>query len=137
MREAQFPRRRSVITRESHNNSRWLHQIEVMQMFEGASPGKYVIEVEGKGQSQRMSAYKEDTALSTIVDTADGIEAFRLLSIRGRLQLELKGLKFKPLPGYGSTFTFVKRTFSFKGNKQSVYDQYEAMLREKGVLADD
>jgi hypothetical protein len=66
----------------------------------------------------------------TMVDTPDGIEAFRLLAIKGRLSIELKGLKFKG----GSTFAYVKREFGFKGNKQSVYDQYVAMLVERGIL---
>lgn len=70
----------------------------------------------------------------TIVDTPEGIEAFRLLSIRGRLDLEMKGLKFRPLPGHGSTHSYVKNTWGFKGNRQSVYDQYIIMLVEKGVL---
>lgn len=70
-----------------------------------------------------------------ILDTPEGIEAFRLLSILGRLRLELKGFQFKRLPGHGSTFSYVKNTWGFKGNKQSVFDQYEAMLKEKGVLS--
>lgn len=34
-----------------------------------------------------------------VVDTPQGIEFFRLLSIRGRLKLMSKGIKFKELPG--------------------------------------
>ena len=64
----------------------------------------------------------------------NGVEAFRLLSIHGRLKLELKGLKFRPIPGYGSTFSYIKRTYGFKGNKESVLEQYVKMLKEKGVL---
>lgn len=67
----------------------------------------------------------------TIIDTPEGIEAFRLLSIKGRLSLELKGLRFRI-----NTFPAVKREFGFKGNNQKVYDQYCAMLRERGILHD-
>jgi hypothetical protein len=66
-----------------------------------------------------------------VFDTPDKIEAFRLLSIRGRLQLELKGIKFK---GSKSTFSYVKQEFGFKGQNVKVFEQYEAMLRERGIL---
>jgi len=65
-----------------------------------------------------------------VLDTPDQIEAFRLLSIRGRLKLELAGIRFKG----GSTFAYVKREFGLRGNRQSVLDQYEKMLRDNGVL---
>lgn len=71
-----------------------------------------------------------------IVDTPEGIEAFRLLAIRGRLELEKSGLKFRPIPGHGSTHAYVKNTFGFKGTIASgkVLEQFEAHLREIGVL---
>jgi hypothetical protein len=72
-----------------------------------------------------------------IIDTPDGIEAYRLLAIKGRLWLELKGIHFKPLPGYGSTFSYVKKTYGFKGPKVDVYYRYVAMLKERGVLSED
>lgn len=72
----------------------------------------------------------------TMIDTPEGIEAFRLLSIKGRLGLELAGLKCHPIPGHGSTFSFVKNTFGFKGSKQKVYDAYCTMLKERGILKD-
>lgn len=65
-----------------------------------------------------------------IITTPEGIEAFRLLSIKGRLSLELKGLKARG----GSTFTYVKRQFGFKGSRQKVYDQYVQMLKDRGIL---
>lgn len=73
----------------------------------------------------------------TVVDTPEGIEAFRLLSIRGRLQLEVKGLSFKRIPGHGSTTTYVKNTYGFKGNKQKVLEQFEDKLRTEGILKND
>jgi hypothetical protein len=68
-----------------------------------------------------------------MIDTPEGIEAVRLLSIKGRLKLELMGLRFKG----GSTFAHVKREFGFKGSRQKVYDQYIAMLKERGILPND
>lgn len=67
-----------------------------------------------------------------ILDKPSDIEAFRLLSIKGRLGLELKGLRFRI-----NTFAAVKREFGFKGNNQKVYDQYIAMLKERGILEVD
>ena len=71
-----------------------------------------------------------------VVDTPEGIEAFRLLAIRGRLKLEMTGLKFRPIPGYGSTHSYVKRTYGFTGSMASgkVLASFEAHLREIGVL---
>jgi len=65
----------------------------------------------------------------TTLDTPDQIEAFRLLSIRGRLKLEMLGIKFRV-----STFGYVRREFGFKGTRQKVFNQYEAMLRERGII---
>lgn len=33
--------------------------------------------------------------MSTVIDTPKGIEYFRMLSIRGRLQLEMTGIRFR------------------------------------------
>ncbi len=68
-----------------------------------------------------------------IIDTPAGIEAFRLLSIKGRLSIELRGLRFKG----GSTFAHVKREFNLKGRNQKVYDDYCNLLRERGILKDN
>ena len=64
-----------------------------------------------------------------ILDKPDQIEAFRLLSIKGRLSLELKGMRFRI-----NTFAAVKREFGFKGNNKKVYDQYIEMLKERGII---
>lgn len=65
-----------------------------------------------------------------VCDTPDKVETFHALSIRGRLKMELKGLKFRG----GSTFKYVKDMFGFKGNKEKVFAQYENMLRKRGIL---
>ena len=59
------------------------------------------------------------------------IEAYRLLAIKARLGLELKGLKFSGR----STFAIVKEEFKLKGSRQSVYDQYIILLHEKRILS--
>ena len=66
-----------------------------------------------------------------VIDTPEGIEAFRLLSIHGRLKLELRGLRFRI-----NTFSHVRKEFGFKGSRQRVFEQYETMLRERGILKD-
>jgi hypothetical protein len=65
-----------------------------------------------------------------IADTPEKIAAFRLLSLRGRLQLELKGLRFKG----GSTFSVVKREFNLKGSRGKVLEQFNTILRDRGIL---
>lgn len=67
-----------------------------------------------------------------MVDTPEGIEAFRLLSIHGRLKMEMVGLRFRV-----ATFPAVRKQFGFKGSRQQVFDAYEAMLRERGLLRAD
>jgi hypothetical protein len=61
------------------------------------------------------------------------IEAFRLLAIKGRLELELKGIKFRG----GSTFAYVKRTFPLTGRlarRKWVLEAYIRYLQQRGVL---
>lgn len=64
-----------------------------------------------------------------MVTTPEGIEAFRLLAIKGRLELELKGIRFRI-----NTFPAIKREFGLKGRNQKVYEQYCEMLRDRGIL---
>lgn len=64
-----------------------------------------------------------------IADTPEKIEAVRLLAVRGRLSLELQGIRFRI-----NTFPLVKKEFGFKGNNKSVFEQYENMLRERGLI---
>ena len=66
-----------------------------------------------------------------VIDTPDGIEAYRLLALRGALNLEILGMR----RSHGqSVATIIKREFGLKGNNAKVLEQYEAILREKGVL---
>lgn len=56
-----------------------------------------------------------------------------LLSMRSRLGLEIKGLKFRD----GSTYAYLKREFGYKGSREKVYDAYTTDLREAGYLVGD
>lgn len=67
------------------------------------------------------------------LDTPSDIQAFRYLSLKGRLSLEMKGIKFK---GSRTTYSLIKEEFNLQGNRQTVYNAYCAYLREIGVLKD-
>jgi hypothetical protein len=65
-----------------------------------------------------------------IANTPEQIAAFRLLALRQALNLEIKGLKRRGK----SASAIIKQEFNLKGTKQSVADQYEAILRERSIL---
>jgi hypothetical protein len=65
-----------------------------------------------------------------MIDTPEGIAAYRMLALRSMLKLEILGMKHSR----GSAYATIKREFNLKGNKQRVLDQYETLLREKGIL---
>lgn len=65
-----------------------------------------------------------------VLDTPDEISAYFKLARLGMLRLEVKGLM-----GHGqSAYMWVKAKYGLKGNKRNVLTQYEAMLRNEGVL---
>lgn len=55
---------------------------------------------------------------------------FDLLRKRVMLKLELKGMK----NSRGSMFAAVKREFGLKGNKASVFNQFNAIVEEAGRM---
>ena len=55
----------------------------------------------------------------------------RLLTMRAGLQLELKGLR---MSRGVSCYALIKQETVGKGIKQKVYDQFEGMLKEAGIL---
>lgn len=65
-----------------------------------------------------------------IIDTPQEIANYRLLVLHKRLKLEISGIKFKG----PSTATIIKKEFGLKGKNASILTQYEAILREKGLL---
>ena len=69
---------------------------------------------------------------AVIISTPDGIKAFQMMALKGALKLETKGMT-----RHGkSAYSIVKETFGFKGSKVSVLAQYEAHLRNIGVLVE-
>jgi hypothetical protein len=67
---------------------------------------------------------------ATIADTPAAIEAFMLLRLKGALKLEIAGMKCR---GH-SAYAMIKQKFGLKGNKEKVYEQYVALLKQKGIL---
>jgi hypothetical protein len=65
-----------------------------------------------------------------VCDTPEKIEAFRLLALKGALSLEVKGLKRRGR----SALSIVKAEFGLKGTAKTVLPQFEAILRERGIL---
>jgi len=70
-----------------------------------------------------------------IADTPESIEAYFMLARRGALKLEIAGMHHS---SGRSVSKFLKDKYGYKGNtKQSILEQYEADLREWGVLSDE
>jgi hypothetical protein len=65
-----------------------------------------------------------------IANTPEEIQAYRMLSLKGALKLELLGFKRRG----PSVFSIVKREFGLRGNRQAVFDQYVQLLRDRGIL---
>jgi len=56
--------------------------------------------------------------------TGENIDLFRMAILEKALRLELLGMK-----GRGrSAYSVIKSEFGLKGNRQSVYDQFKAMV---------
>ena len=65
-----------------------------------------------------------------ILNTPSQIDAFRLLTLRGALRLEVMGMK-----RHGrSAYALVKEEFDLKGNKQKVFDQFTKILQEHNIM---
>lgn len=65
-----------------------------------------------------------------MLDKPDQIEAYRLLVLYHRCKMEAAGLKFRI-----NTCQAVREQFGIKARKRAdVVKQFEAILREKGVL---
>ena len=60
-----------------------------------------------------------------VCKTPESIAMFRLLSLKGRLKLEVLGLRSRI-----STYAVIKREFGFKGNKKAVLAQLEAYIEK-------
>jgi hypothetical protein len=64
---------------------------------------------------------------TTILDTPEQIQAARLLALKYRFKLELKGLKFKGRTSY----SIIKSEFGLKGSRQSVYEQFVQLVEQR------
>ena len=64
----------------------------------------------------------------TILTNPDQIAAFRLLSLRSMLKLEILGMTRRGR----SAYSIVKSELGLKGNKIRVYNQLSAMLQRPG-----
>lgn len=67
---------------------------------------------------------------ATVIDTPEGIAAYRKLALRSALKLECKGMKrLGP-----SAASIIKKETGLKGNNKTLLERYEAKLREEGIL---
>ena len=66
-----------------------------------------------------------------VIDTPEGIAAFRILALKGKLKLECKGIRMSR----GRTaYSVVKQEFGFKGSREKVLAQLEAWV-ESNLMA--
>jgi hypothetical protein len=63
--------------------------------------------------------------------TGAHIEWFALMFLRARLQMEIKGLKFRR-----STYAYIKRRFGFRGTRERVLAQLEGHIATIRASAD-
>jgi len=61
-----------------------------------------------------------------VLDTPEKIDMFRFLSLRSALKLECLGMK----RGGQTAYSIVKAEYGFKGNKKSVLQQMEQIIKE-------
>jgi hypothetical protein len=62
----------------------------------------------------------------TMIDTPEGIAAYRFLALRSALKLEVKGLKRRGC----SAYSILKREYGYKGDKKKVLEQVERDAKE-------
>lgn len=67
------------------------------------------------------------TEEAMIFSTPDQIAAARLLSLKYRFKLELKGIKFKGRTSY----SIIKKEFGLKGTRQNVYEQFVQLVEQR------
>ena len=64
--------------------------------------------------------------MTMIFDTKEKIDLFRFLSLRSALKLECLGMSRRGQ----SAYSIVKAEFGLKGNKKSVLEQMEQIIKE-------
>jgi hypothetical protein len=67
----------------------------------------------------------------TVIDTAGGIEAYRMMVMRSRLKMEMAGIRFRI-----STFAAARRELGMTSRvpRAKVLAAYEAKMREAGAI---
>jgi hypothetical protein len=71
------------------------------------------------------------TQNGVMLDQPWQIQSFRLITLLSGIRAELKGFR---LTRGRTCYSMVKQEFGLKGNKQKVYDQFEDLLLEHGVI---
>jgi hypothetical protein len=64
--------------------------------------------------------------MTIVADTPEQIDMFRFLSLRSALKLECLGMKRRGQ----SAYSIIKAEYGFKGNKKSVLEQMEQIIKE-------
>ena len=64
--------------------------------------------------------------MTIVADTPEQIDMFRFLSLRSALKLECLGMKRREQ----SAYSIIKAEYGFKGNKKSVLEQMEQIIKE-------
>ena len=62
----------------------------------------------------------------TVLDTPEQIDMFRFLSLKSALKLECLGMTRRGQ----SAYSIIKAEYGFKGNKKSVLEQMEKIIKE-------
>jgi len=62
----------------------------------------------------------------TVLDTPEQIDMFRFLSLKSALKLECLGMTRRGQ----SAYSIIKAEYGFKGNKNSVLEQMEQIIKE-------
>lgn len=63
---------------------------------------------------------------TTVIEGKESIALFSMMSLNGRLKLELKGMKSRGR----SAFSIVKQQYGLKGNRQAVYDAFHTLYEQ-------
>ena len=64
--------------------------------------------------------------MTTVLATPEQIDMFRFLSLKSMLKLECLGMKRRGQ----SAYSIIKAEYGFKGNKKSVLEQMEKIIKE-------
>jgi len=76
-----------------------------------------------------MSKHLPDGTI--VLDTPEDIAAYRLLTLRSALGLEIQGIRFS---SRRSVYQIIKKEFHLRGTKQRVYDQFTQLLITRKIL---